>query len=107
MITITDIAAEKAKEILSEEGKTDWGLRFYLAGSSCCGPSYGIDIVEQPTDDDKIIEKNGLRVFVDSDTYQKLEGMRFDYVQEGDREGFVLSGGEAPSCGPSCGSSCG
>ncbi|MBI5740014.1 MAG: iron-sulfur cluster assembly accessory protein [Nitrospirae bacterium] len=115
MIEITDIAVEKAKEILVEEGKSGWGLRFYTAGSSCCGPSYGIDIVEQPTGDDQIIEKNGLRVFVDSATYEKLEGMKFDYVQEGEREGFVMTGGQASSCGggkesscgPGCGSSCG
>ncbi|RJQ53125.1 MAG: iron-sulfur cluster assembly accessory protein [Nitrospiraceae bacterium] len=107
MITITDIAAEKAKEILSGEGKPDWGLKFYMAGSSCCGPSYGIDIVEQPDGGDKTIEKNGLKIFVDADTYEKIEGMKFDYIQEGEKEGFVLSGGQASSCGPGCGSSCG
>lgn len=107
MVTITDIAAEKAKEILSEEGKSAWGLRFYMAGSSCCGPSYGIDIVETPGENDKVIEKNGLRVFIDSETFEKITGMKFDYIQESDREGFVLTGGEAPSCGPGCGSSCG
>lgn len=106
MITITDVAAEKAKEILSEEGKSEWGLKFYLAGSSCCGPSYGIDIIEEPAAGDQVIEKNGLRVFIDSDTLEKLSGMQFDYVQEDDREGFVLTGGESSSCGPSC-SSCG
>ncbi|RJQ43639.1 MAG: iron-sulfur cluster assembly accessory protein [Nitrospiraceae bacterium] len=106
MITITDLAAEKAREILSEEGKTDWGLKFYMAGSSCCGPSYGIDIVEHPAQDDKVIEQNGLKVFVDTDTYEKLDGMKFDYIQEGEKEGFVMTGGQAPSCGSGCGSSC-
>ncbi len=32
MITITDVAADKAKEILKQEGKEDWGLRIYVAG---------------------------------------------------------------------------
>ena len=110
MITITDVAAEKAKEILSEEGKATWGLRLYMAGSSCCGPSYGIDIVETPGDNDQIIEKNGLKVFIDSETFEKVAGMKFDYIQENDREGFVFTGGEASSCGSGgsgCGSSCG
>lgn len=106
MVTITDSAAEKAKEILSQEGKADWALRFYTAGSGCCGPSYGIDIVEEPSKGDKTIEKNGLKVHIDSEAYKSLEGMNIDYVQEGDREGFVLTGGKS-SCGPSCGSSCG
>lgn len=107
MVTITDTAAEKAKEILSAEGKAEWGLRFYTAGSSCCGPSYGIDIVEEAVAGDKTIEKNGLKVFMDADTYQNLTGMNIDYIQDGEREGFVLTGGKAPSCGPGCGSSCG
>ncbi|MBI5409347.1 MAG: iron-sulfur cluster assembly accessory protein [Nitrospirae bacterium] len=107
MLTITDTAAEKAKEILSSEGKSEWGLKFYTAGSSCCGPSYGIDIVEEPAAGDKTLEKNGLKVFMDENTYKSLEGMNIDYIQEGEREGFVLTGGNAPSCGPSCGSSCG
>jgi len=108
MVTITDAATEKAKEILSEEGKAEWALRFYTAGSGCCGPSYGIDIVEEPSKGDTTIEKNGLKVHIDSDTYKSLEGMNIDYVEEGDREGFVLTGGAAPSCSSGgCGSSCG
>ena len=46
-------------DILSSEGKADWGFRFYVAGSSCCGPSFGIDIVENAVDGDETIEKNG------------------------------------------------
>ncbi len=107
MLTITDIAAEKAKEILTEEGKPEWGLRFYTAGSSCCGPSYGIDIVEEPSKGDETIEKNGLKVYIEADTYKNLAGMKIDYIQEGDNEGFVIAGGQPPSCGPGCGSSCG
>ncbi|MBI5056834.1 MAG: iron-sulfur cluster assembly accessory protein [Nitrospirae bacterium] len=107
MVTITDAAAEKAKEILITEGKATWGLKFFMAGSSCCGPSYGIDIVEAPESGDKVVEQNGLKIFMDAETYEKLEGMKFDYIVEGDKEGFVLAGGSKPSCGPSCGSSCG
>ena len=56
MVTISDMAAEKSKEILTAEGKAEWGLRFYTAGSSCCGPSYGIDVVENPVDGDEVVE---------------------------------------------------
>ncbi len=106
MVTISDTAAEKTKEILSAEDKAEWGLRFYTAGTSCCGPSYGIDIVENPIDGDEVIEKNGTKFFIDKDASEKLDGMTIDFVDEGERQGFVLTGGK-PSCGPSCGSSCG
>lgn len=107
MVTITDKAAEKAKAILTSEGKENWGLRIYSAGGGCCGPSYGLDLDEQPATDDEVIEKNGLRVFIDKNTMTSLSGMQLDYQESGEQEGFVLSGGAAPSCGSGGCSSCG
>ena len=102
MITVSDEAAEKTKEILSTEGKTDWGLRFYTAGSSCCGPSYGIDIVENPSEGDQVIEKNGSKFFIEKDTSEKMKGMEIHFIDDGQQQGFVLKGNEPPSCGPGC-----
>ncbi len=105
MITITDVAAEKAKEILKAEGKADWGPRIYMAEGGCCGPSFGMDIDEKPAENDDIFEKNGLKVFVDKNTSQKLEGMGVDFIDEGERQGFILTGGKPSSCSSGC-SSC-
>jgi len=102
VVTITDTAAEKAISILAAEGKDSWGLRIYSAEGGCCGPSYGLDIEEVPLPDDEVIEKNGLRVFVDKNTLASLNGIKLDYYDDGDRAGFVLSGGPAPSCGSGC-----
>jgi len=106
VVTITAKAAEKAKAILAAEGKDSWGLRIYNAGGGCCGPSYGLDIDEKPLADDEVIEKDGLKVFVDKNTVVALVGMQLDYAEDGEHEGFTLSGGAAPSCGSGC-SSCG
>lgn len=106
MVTVSDEAAEKTKEILSAEGKAEWGLRFFMAGSSCCGPSYGIDVVENPIDGDDVIEKNGTRFFIEKETSEKMDGMEIHFVDDGTRQGFVLTGGQQPSCGSGCGSSC-
>lgn len=106
MVTISEVAAKKAKEILIAEGKASWGLRIYTAGGGCCGPSYGMDLDENPSDGDEIVEKDGLRVFIDSNTLKNLGGMQIDFIAEGDREGFVLTGGKASSCDSGC-SSCG
>lgn len=104
MINITDAAAEKAKEILSAEGKAEWGLRIYTAGSSCCGPSYGMDIDEKPVEGDEVVEKNGLKVFLDKGTYERLDGMELDFIDDGERRGFILTG--VPAAGGNC-STCG
>ncbi len=106
MVTITETAAKKAKEILAAEGKANWGLRIYSAGGGCCGPSYGMDLDENPADGDEVIEKDGLKVFIDANTFKAMTGMMIDFISEGERQGFVLTGGNAPSCSSGC-SSCG
>jgi iron-sulfur cluster assembly accessory protein len=107
-MTISDKAAEKAKALLVDEGKAEWGIRVYIAGESCCGPSYGLNLQEGQMPNDEVIEKNGLRVFVDRHILESLTGMELDYYTDEEREGFILTGGIS-SCG-SCssgGDSCG
>jgi len=106
MVTVSDAAAAKTKEILEAEGKGDCGLRFTTAGSSCCGPSYSIDIVEKPGDGDEIIEKNGARFYIEQTTLASIKGMEIDFVDDGQRQGFVFTGGQAPSCSSGGCSSC-
>jgi iron-sulfur cluster assembly accessory protein len=105
VFTITDKAAEMAKMFMIEEGKEGWGLRIFKVGQSCCGPSLGLDLLENPEDGDQIVEKNGLRVFIEKDTVAGLADMSMDYMEEGEKVGFILNGGKAPSCG-SGGSDC-
>ncbi len=101
MLSITDRAVEKAKEILIAEGKNDWGIRIYCAGESCCGPSYGLDINEIPTQDDEIISKDGFKLFVEKVAFEKLSDMQLDYYEDMERAGFIITG-----INPSCGSGC-
>ncbi len=105
MVKISDMAAEKAKEVLKAEGKENWGLRVYTHGSGCCGPSYGLDLDEKAGDNDETVEKDGLKVFIDKDTFASLDNKEIDYIKNQHGEGFVISGGEPPSCGTGC-SSC-
>ena len=106
MFTITEAAAEKAKEVLETEGKTGWGLRVFVSGGSCCGPAYGMDLDEAAKDGDETTEQNGLKVFTDKETFEKMNGMEIDFVDDGQQQGFVIKGNEpeAPSCGCSSGS---
>ncbi len=97
-MTITDKAAEKALAILSGEGKPNWGLRIFVAGEGCCGLSYGLDMQEKELPDDEVVEKNGLKVFVDKYTMTTLAGRELDYYVGEEGEGFVFTGG-APACG--------
>jgi iron-sulfur cluster assembly accessory protein len=105
VFTITDKAVEMAKNFMVEEGKEGWGLRIFKAGEGCCGPALGLDIQENPAEGDEVIDNNGLKVFIDKDCGESLSDMQMDYVEDGERAGFILNGGDAPSCGSS-GSGC-
>ncbi len=104
VLTISDVAAEKAKEILKAEGKEGWGLRIFIHGSGCCGPSYGMDINENAGEGDQVVEKNGLKVFCDNEAFASLDNKEMDFVKTPQGEGFVINavGGAAPSCGSGC-----
>lgn len=111
MFTITDLASERAKEVLTAEGKTGWGLRVFASGSSCCGPSFGLDLEENAAEGDNVTEHNGLKIFSDASTHQLLDGKAFDFVDNGQQQGFVIrdlnpaaAGGSCSSGG--CGGSC-
>lgn len=101
MLTITDRAVDKAKEILIAEGKDNWGIRIYCAGESCCGPSYGLDINEMPSAGDEVINRDGLKLFIEKFAFERLSGMQIDYYEDIERSGFIITG-LAPSCGSGC-----
>jgi len=79
MINITDRAIEEFKRILSENNKEGCGIRIFLGGSSCCGGSYRLGIVEEGEIEDKVIEKNGLKIFIDPSLYEDLLEATIDY----------------------------
>jgi len=107
VLKISDAAAEKALQLLKTEGKEGWGLRVFIHGAGCCGPSYGLDIDQKAAEGDETVEKNGLKVFMDKDASQSLTNKEIDYVKTDQGEGFVINSDEpAPSCGSGC-SSCG
>jgi iron-sulfur cluster assembly accessory protein len=105
-MTITDKAAERAKAILAGEGKANWGIRVYVAGESCCGLSYGLNLQEDQMPEDQVIEKDGLKVFMDKQTLETLTDRQLDYYVGEDGEGFVFTGGVS-SCNPGSSSACG
>ncbi len=104
VLKISEVAAEKAKEILKAEGKEGWGLRIFIHGSGCCGPSYGMDIDENAADGDQTVETNGLKVFCDNEAFASLSDKEMDFIRTEQGEGFVINnlGGAAPSCGSGC-----
>ncbi len=65
-----------------------------------------MDIDENPAEGDEVLETNGLKLFMDQNTVKSLSDMQIDFVDDGERQGFVLTGGKSSSCDSGC-SSCG
>lgn len=103
MITITEEAADKIKEILKVEGMPNHALRVTATGGGCCGPSYEIMIDDKTGDGDVVFEKSGARLIVDEPTSQKLEGAELGFISDERGEGFVLGFPNGAPAGGSCG----
>ncbi len=103
MITISDIAAEKIKEILKTEGLPNHALRVSATGGGCCGPSYEIMIDEKSGDGDTVVEKSGAKLFVDAATAKALDGAELGFIEDERGTGFVLGFPNGAPAGGSCG----
>lgn len=107
MITITESAADKIREVLAEEGNPDLKLRMFVQGGGCSGFSYGFTLDELPAaEDDWTIEENGVHVLVDSMSAQYLQGATVDFTDDLTGSQFTIKNPNATTtCG--CGSSFG
>lgn len=104
MMTLTENAVVKIKDILAEENNPDIRLRVFVQGGGCSGFSYGFTLDEMQNEDDFIIEQSGLAVLVDALSSQYLQGADVDYRENITGSQFVINNPNAQStCG--CGSS--
>ena len=106
MITLTDTAASKVKELLDAEGAAELALRVAVRPGGCSGFSYEMffdgDIA---TDDEKAeFGEQPVSVVVDPASAQLLEGATLDYKDGLNQAGFAITNPNASrSCG--CGQS--
>lgn len=104
-ITVTPNAVAEVQKFMQEQGAADTaGLRVAVLPGGCSGFQYGLNIEDEPQDDDEVLEINGLRVFVDPFSAQYLSGVEVDYVTTMMGSGFTFNNPNATGgCG--CGSS--
>jgi iron-sulfur cluster insertion protein len=104
MITITDSAVAKLKDILAEENNPKLKLRVFVQGGGCSGFQYGFTLDEEQAEDDWEIESSGISVLVDSMSGGYLQGASIDYRDDAMGSSFSISNPTAQTtCG--CGSS--
>lgn len=103
-ITLTAKAANKFKEILKEEGKDSWGLRFGDRAAGCSGFEYVLDYSEKAKADDRVFKSEGIEIHVNENVVPRLLGCEIDFIDGLHGSGFKISNPNAKSsCG--CGKS--
>lgn len=104
MITLTDIAAAKVKDLLDEEGEPELALRLAVRPGGCAGFSYDMFFDTDVATDDVTADFSGVRVVVDRTSAQLLDGAILDYKDGLQASGFSINNPNAQrTCG--CGQS--
>jgi iron-sulfur cluster assembly accessory protein len=104
MINVSQTAASKIQELLTEESKVESGLRVFVQGGGCSGFQYGLMIEDNPGNADQMFESNGVKLYVDPISMQYLKNAEVDFVDNISGGGFTIKNPNAKStCG--CGSS--
>jgi iron-sulfur cluster insertion protein len=104
LVTVTEAAASKIKELLESENKEGYGIRLSVAGGGCHGYQYGMQFEDSVSDMDQEVEVSGVRFIVDAMSMPMLAGAQVDYVETMQGSGFAINNPNAKSsCG--CGSS--
>lgn len=103
MITLTENAVSKLKELFAEENNPNLLLRVFVQGGGCSGFQYGFTFDESRNEDDFDIPSE-VPVVVDSMSMQYLQGATINYKEDLMSASFVIDNPQAQTtCG--CGSS--
>ena len=104
IIKLSDNAALRIKEIMSNAQKDSLGLRVSVKTGGCAGMSYVMEYTKEVNPNDEMIEDKGVKVFVDSSAVMYLLGTEMDYKKEELSSSFVFNNpNETERCG--CGES--
>ena len=103
MLTLTEAAAVKLKDLIAKEGIEDQGLRIRVRGGGCSGYEYQLAF-DTPQEEDQIIEQGGVKVVIDPKSLLFLAGSELDFQDGLTGAGFAIKNPNAKgSCG--CGQS--
>jgi|TARA_B110001452_G_C15077628_1_gene376061 iron-sulfur cluster assembly protein len=104
VIKLSDNAANKIKEILSNADNSTIGVRVGVKTGGCAGMSYIMEYAKEIKPNEEVIEDKGVKVLIDPNAVMYLLGTEMDYKQEKFASQFVFKNpNETERCG--CGES--
>ena len=104
IIKLSDNAASRIKDIMSNAQKDAVGVRVSVKSGGCAGMSYVMEYSKEINPNDEVVEDKGVKVFIDPAAVLYLLGTEMDYKREKFSSQFVFKNpNESERCG--CGES--
>ena len=104
VITLSDNAANRIKEIISNDETKSVGVRVGVKSGGCAGMSYVMEYAKEVNPNDELIEEKGVKLYIDPAATMYLLGTEMDYKKEEFSSTFVFNNpNETERCG--CGES--
>jgi iron-sulfur cluster assembly protein len=104
IMTLTEAAAERIREIMADSGKPVTGVRVGVRNAGCAGMAYTMDYVDRPVAGDDHVADRGLDVYIEPKATMFLLGTVMDYEETLLTSGFTFTNpNQTGACG--CGES--
>src|SRR3954470_4081815 len=98
-VVLTDVAAQKVKSLLEQEGRDDLRLRVGVQPGGCSGLISPLYSEERSLDGGLVRDFDGVEVVVDRMSSPYLEGATIDFADTIEKQGFTI---DNPNAGSSC-----
>ncbi|GAA1132499.1 iron-sulfur cluster assembly accessory protein [Arthrobacter flavus] len=98
-VALSDVAADKVRSLLEQEGRTDLRLRVAVQPGGCSGLIYQLYFDERTLDGDAVRDFDGVEVIVDKMSVPYLAGASIDFEDTISKQGFTI---DNPNAGGSC-----
>ena len=104
VVTLTDAAAERVRQIMAKAERPVVGLRVGVKNGGCAGMEYTMEWAEDQKPFDEVIEDKGVKVLIDAKAIMFLLGTQMDFQTSSLKSGFVFNNpNQTSACG--CGES--
>ncbi|KAF5473855.1 hypothetical protein F2P56_005810 [Juglans regia] len=105
-VHLTDNWVRRMKELQATEAPGgEKMLRLSVETGGCSGFQYVFDLDDKTSSDDRIVEREGVKLVIDNISYDFVKGATVDYVEELIRSAFVVTENPSAVGGCSCKSS--
>jgi iron-sulfur cluster assembly protein len=104
LMSLTDAAAARIKDIMSNSDKPYAGVRVGVKNGGCAGMAYTMEYADAANPTDEVVEDKGVKILVDPKAILFLLGTQMDYKVDKMSAQFVFNNpNQTSACG--CGES--